>query len=69
MAVRMIILGIQFLGLIVICYIFFDYATRDEVAGTMGKLSPAKAVGVIIFLVASMIFFGVWYMRLGITHS
>jgi len=69
MIVPTIILGIQFLGLIVICYIFFVYATRDEVAGTMGKLAPAKALGVIIFLMASMLFFGVWYMRLGITHS
>lgn len=62
----MIILGLEFLALIVICYVFFVYATRNKVSESKGKLIPSKVVAVIIFTILAMILFASWYVRLGL---
>ncbi|MCP4000877.1 MAG: hypothetical protein GY727_08195 [Gammaproteobacteria bacterium] len=62
----MIILGIEFLGLIVICYIFLAYAMNNHVAGGKGKLTPAVAIGVTVLMVLAMLMFASWYIRLGL---
>jgi len=63
----MIILGLEFLALIVICYVFLVYATRNRVSESKGKLVSRRVVGVIIFLLLAMIIFASWYVRLGLT--
>ena len=60
----MIILGLEFLALIVICYVFLVYAMRDQVSER--KLTPSKIAGVVIFAVLTMILFASWYVRLGL---
>ena len=60
----MIILGIEFLALIVICYVFFIYATRNPVSKT--KRKPAWVVGVTILMLLVFILFASWYLRLGL---
>jgi len=62
----MFILGIEFLALIVICYVFVVYATRDQVSDGMGKLISSRAVGVAIFTLLAMVLFASWYVRLGL---
>jgi hypothetical protein len=62
----MIILGIEFLALIVICYVFFVYATRGQVSEGNGKPIPIKLVGMAIFMLLAMILFASWYVRLGL---
>ncbi len=62
----MIILGIEFLALIVICCMFFVYATRGQVSRSKGKLIPIRVVGMAIFMLLAMILFASWYVRLGL---
>ena len=62
----MIILGLEFLALIVICYVFFAYATRDKLSKSKGKLTPSRVVGVAILMILAMILFASWYLRLGL---
>jgi hypothetical protein len=63
----MIILGLEFLALIVICYVFLVYVTRNRVSAGKGKLIPIRVAGVIIFLFLAFIIFASWYVRLGLT--
>ena len=60
----MIFLGLAFLALIVICYVFLVYAMRGQVSER--KLTPSKIAGVAIFAVLTMILFASWYVRLGL---
>jgi hypothetical protein len=62
----MIILGIEFLALIVICYVFFVYATRDQVSERKRKPIPSRVVGMAILMLLAMILFASWYVRLGL---
>jgi hypothetical protein len=62
----MIILGIEFLALIVICYVFFVYVTRDQVSERKGKPIPSRVVGMAILTLFAMILFASWYVRLGL---
>ena len=62
----MIILGLEFLALIVICYVFVVYATRDQVSESKGKLIPSRVVGVAILTFLAMVLFASWYVRLGL---
>ena len=62
----MIILGIEFLGLIVICYIFLVYVMNNHISGGKGKLTPSVALGVVILMVIAMLMFASWYVRLGL---
>jgi hypothetical protein len=62
----MIILGLEFLALIVICYVFFVYATRNRVSESNGKRIPGRVVGVVIFILLAMLLFASWYVRLGL---
>jgi hypothetical protein len=62
----MVILGIQFLALVVICYVFLVYATRDQVEESKAKLTPKKVAVVAIFIIFSIILFASWYVRLGL---
>ncbi len=56
----MIILGIEFLALIVICYVFFVYATKGQVSESKRKSIPIRVVGVAIFMLLAMILFASW---------
>ena len=51
----MFILAIEFLALVVICYVFFVYATRKRVDENKGRLIPYKIIWVIIFILISFI--------------
>jgi hypothetical protein len=62
----MFILVLEFLALVIICYVFFVYATRKRVAENKGKLAPAKVIGVIILVLFAFILFASWYVRLGL---
>jgi hypothetical protein len=62
----MIILGIEFLGLIVICYIFLAYAMNNHVSGGKGKLAPSVAIGAAILMIIAILMFASWYVRLGL---
>ena len=62
----MIILGIEFLALIVICYLFLVFVTRDHLAKGKGKSVPGWAVGAIILIVLAMIMLASWYVNLGL---
>jgi len=62
----MIILGLEFLALIVICYVFLVYATRNQVSERKGKLTPSRAVGLAILTLIAMLLFASWYVRLGL---
>ncbi len=62
----MIILGIQFLALVVICYVFLVYATRNQVAEGKGKLIPKRIAGVFILVLVALVVFASWYVRLGL---
>ena len=63
----MFILGLEFLALIVICYVFFVYATSNHVSGRKEKLNLGWVVGIIAFMLLSMILFASWYVRLGLS--
>jgi hypothetical protein len=63
----MFILVIEFLALVVICYVFFVYATRKRVDENKGRLIPYKIIWVIIFILISFILFASWYVELGLS--
>ena len=63
----MIILGIEFLGLVVICYIFLVYAMSKNVSGGKRKLTPAKAVALVALLIIAFLMFASWYINLGLS--
>ena len=62
----MIILGLEFLALIVICYVFFIYATRNPVSNIKRNLTWGKAAGAAILALLVFILFASWYVRLGL---
>ena len=62
----MIILGLEFLALIVICYVFFIYATRNPVSNSKRKLAKSWVVGVVILTLLAFVMFASWYVRLGL---
>ncbi len=62
----MVILGLEFLALIVICYVFLVYATRDQVPESKAKLTPKRILAVAIITILAMILFASWYVRLGL---
>ena len=62
----MIILGLEFLALIVICYVYLVYATRDRVSEGKRKLIPIRVAGLVILALLAMILFASWYVRLGL---
>ncbi len=62
----MIILGLEFLALIVICYVFFVYATRNRVSESNGKRIPGWVVTIAILMLLAMLLFASWYVRLGL---
>ncbi|MAF84278.1 MAG: hypothetical protein QGG54_02930 [Gammaproteobacteria bacterium] len=62
----MIILGIEFLALIVICYVFLVFATKERNTGKEAKPIPNWAVAVIIMIPLALILFMSWYIRLGL---
>jgi len=60
----MIILGIEFFALIVICYLFLVFVTRDRVSEGKKRSIPIWAVGAMILFVFAMLLFASWYGRL-----
>ncbi len=62
----MIILGLEFVALIVICYVYFVYATRGQVSGSKGKPISIRVVGMAVLMLLAMILFASWYVRLGL---
>jgi len=62
----MVILGLEFLALIIICYVYFIYATRGQVSENKGKLISSRFVVVAILTLLAMILFASWYVRLGL---
>ena len=62
----MVILGLEFLALIIICYVYFIYATRGQVSENKGKLISSRFVVVAILTLFAMILFASWYVRLGL---
>jgi len=64
----MFILVIEFFALVVICYVFFVYATRKRVSENNRKLIPSKVIWVIIFTLLSFVLFASWYVRLGLSE-
>ena len=62
----MTILVIEFFALIVICYVFFVYATKNRVSKKNGKAFPLKTAGVAILILITFIWFASWYVRLGL---
>ena len=62
----MVILGLEFLALIIICYVYFIYATRGQVSENKGKLISSRFVVVAILTFLAMILFASWYVRLGL---
>ncbi len=62
----MVILGLEFLALIVICYVYFVYATRGQVSENEEKRISSRLVVVAILTLLTMILFASWYVRLGL---
>jgi len=60
----MIILGLEFLALIVICYMFLVYVTRDRVSEK--KQIAGWAVWAVILILVVMMLLVSWYIRLGL---
>jgi len=60
----MIILGLEFIALIVICYMFLVYVTRDRVSEK--KQIPGWAVWAVILILVVMMLLVSWYIRLGL---
>jgi len=60
----MIILGIEFFALIVICYLFLVFVMRDRVSEGKKRPMPIWAVGAMILMVFIMILFISWYGRM-----
>jgi len=64
----MFILGIEFLALIVICYVFFIYATRDHLSESKGRSISSWVVGAAILILLAMILLASWYVQLGLSN-
>jgi hypothetical protein len=62
----MVILGLEFLALIVICYVYYVYATRGKVSENKDKQISISFVMVAILTLLAMILFASWYVRLGL---
>ncbi len=62
----MVILGLEFLALIVICYVYFIYATRGQVSENKDKRISSGLVVVAILTLLAMILFASWYVHLGL---
>ncbi len=62
----MVILGLEFLALIVICYVYFIYATRGQVSENKDKRISSRFMVVAILTLLAMILFASWYVRLGL---
>ena len=62
----MIILGLEFLALIVICYVYFVYATRNQVSEHKEKRNSGRPMVVAILTLLAMILFASWYVNLGL---
>ncbi len=62
----MIVLGIEFFALIVICYLFFVFVTRDHMTANKAKHIPARVVGAMIIIFIAMIMLASWYINLGL---
>ncbi len=62
----MVILGLEFLALIVICYVYYVYATRGKVSENKDKRMSIRYVLVAIWTLFAMIFFASWYVSLGL---
>ncbi len=62
----MVILGLEFLALIVICYLFLVYVTRDRVPADREKRIPNRVFWGIILVLLAMILLASWYIRLGL---
>ena len=60
----MIILAIEFLAIIVICYLFLVFVTSNRVSEGERKPIPVWVVGVGILMIIAMILFVSWYGRL-----
>jgi len=60
----MIILGIEFLAIIVICYLFLVCATRDRISGGKKKPIPIWAMAMVVMIPIVMILFISWYARI-----
>jgi len=60
----MIILGLEFLALIVICYLFLVYVTRDRVPEK--QRIPGWAAWAAILILLLMLSLASWYIRLGL---
>ena len=62
----MFILIIQFVALVIICYIYFISATTNRISEDNRRLVPSK---VLLVMIATLIAFGLfaaWYVRLGL---
>jgi len=64
----MVILGIEFFALIVICYLFFVFVTRDHMTKNKEKRIPAWVVGTMIIIPIGMIMLASWYVNLGLAE-
>jgi cell division protein FtsW (lipid II flippase) len=62
----MVILGIEFFALIVICYLFFVFVTRDHMTANKAKRIPGWVVGAMIMIPIAMIMLASWYVNLGL---
>jgi len=62
----MIILGLEFLALIVICYVYYVYATRGPVSEDKDKQNSSRFILVAILLFLAMFMFASWYVSLGL---
>ena len=60
------ILGLEFLALIVICYVYFVYATRGQVSENKDKRISSEFVVVAILMLLAMILFASWYVSPGL---
>jgi len=60
----MIILVIEFLAIIVICYLFLVFVTSNRVSESERRPIPNWVFGVIILMFIAMILFVSWYGRL-----
>jgi hypothetical protein len=62
----MVILGLEFFALIVICYVYYVYATRDQISGGKDKKHSGRFRTVIFLIFFAMFLFASWYVSLGL---
>ncbi len=62
----MFILGIEFLALIIICYIYYVCATQNQVSGNKKKKISKGFVLIAILMFSVMVMFASWYIELGL---